>query len=882
MGNNESKELENEKVKETIDKDFEKKDEYSAPNPNNPPINMTLDELVRKLRNEVTTDEYYWYLCYMLTGVEHMDLNRSDLNNGVVRFSGICAQTRNMYEEDIYRSMGETVVITGYHVKNKSPFHYRRLFGMDFHGNDVIKFRCSICTDKQTTPACMYRVNAYIHFVCFSSKIEPREVYKTLCGRLYKPMDIYDSPSSVKGLEKETFEGLDLFSVLAATIMIKNRWIKCDIGMFNIEYTYMDALSNGKTSNIENIKNIYAGKGTTVTVPKKEIKEHALTRNQGAHIKYLYRPERVAAYIMYLADKCHENPTRMGLYIGSLLANKRLGIYDDYRVEQNRQKLKALPLNKEDAETAENLFNYVISRYFNTSIPFMPINMVLYSEDEQETDALIEIFRWVTSFYYYFDGKSPKTYVKDISIADYSMNEIVKIIDNVRFPNEAGKDNITGPLILHIKDFHLLPELDNKSGDTLVKITQLQNALERQSDKVALIISGEKDKLSHFLETQPEFYNMTVDKHLTLGDMSSNQIVYEIMRKLEIQFTFEEGFEKTLKEYVYLTYKKSKLKSKSYIDKVVRDVSFNHYNENIDDKNLKIIDIPKVAGAKSDKDIWEAINALEGLENVKQEMIKLQTLLSFRRKTMGRGIALAERPNLHMIFQGNPGTGKTTVARLLGDLLFNFGYLKENKVIEVSPKDLVAQYVGQTAPKTAAACQSAYGGILFIDEAYELAVGDSNGAQAAFRSECVTELIKQMEDHRDNLVVIFAGYTKDMQKLVDTNAGLASRVGTIMDFTDYTDDQLLNMFKKMVRNSGMILTPEAENSVLKTIRKFKEEEDFGNGRFVRNLYEKTVTQHAYNTIDSDDDSVLATITEFDIADMGDAKKANSKYHIGFV
>ena len=216
-----------------------------------------------------------------------------------------------------------------------------------------------------------------------------------------------------------------------------------------------------------------------------------------------------------------------------------------------------------------------------------------------------------------------------------------------------------------------------------------------------------------------------------------------------------------------------------------------------------------------------------------------------------------------MVFAGNPGTGKTTVARLVAEILYNIGYIRQNKLVEVSPKDLIGQYIGHTAPKTAAVCESAYDGVLFIDEAYELTVGSGAGNNN-FRSECITELIKQMEDNRDRLVVIFAGYTKEMENFLESNAGFASRIGDIIEFEDYTTEQLTAMFKHLVYKNGLNITEKALDRVSMLIERARMQSNFGNGRYARNLYEKVIMEHAKNTFDCEDVSELTLLTEADI------------------
>lgn len=213
-----------------------------------------------------------------------------------------------------------------------------------------------------------------------------------------------------------------------------------------------------------------------------------------------------------------------------------------------------------------------------------------------------------------------------------------------------------------------------------------------------------------------------------------------------------------------------------------------------------------------------------------------------------------------MLFLGNPGTGKTTVARMLSNILYNLGYIRQNKLIEVSSKDLVAEYVGQTAPKTMEVINRALGGILFIDEAYAL----EDDKTSSYNKEAIATLIKAMEDYRDDLVVIFAGYTKEMQGFINSNSGIASRIGYTFIFEDYTNEELKQIFKQMMEKKGLKVTKEVLEKLDNIINQERINVNFGNARFIRNVVEKTIINHATNTKNIKDKKVLRTITLKDI------------------
>ena len=255
------------------------------------------------------------------------------------------------------------------------------------------------------------------------------------------------------------------------------------------------------------------------------------------------------------------------------------------------------------------------------------------------------------------------------------------------------------------------------------------------------------------------------------------------------------------------------------------------------------------------------LNALCGLAEVKEHVTGLIRMAENNKIRRERGLPVPPL-SLHMVFQGNPGTGKTTVARLIGKLYQSIGVLPRGQLVEVSRAELVAGYVGQTALKTREAIERALGGVLFIDEAYTL----SGNSQNDFGQEAIDAILKSMEDYREELVVIAAGYPGPMLRFLQSNPGLMSRFSNKLTFQDYTLEELTEILGALCRKFRYVMTPEAEARAREAIRSGMEERNFSNGRFVRNLFEKIINAQARRVMELRDTSeeTLTALTEEDV------------------
>ena len=286
----------------------------------------------------------------------------------------------------------------------------------------------------------------------------------------------------------------------------------------------------------------------------------------------------------------------------------------------------------------------------------------------------------------------------------------------------------------------------------------------------------------------------------------------------------------------------------------------------------------ETAPEEEERDHMEDLRAMIGMESITEQMVSIVNQIVFARSN-----SMKSQPTMHMCFVGNPGTGKTTVARIMGQVLKDRGVLRIGKFFEHHARDLCGEYVGQTAPKTRAICEEAYGSVLFLDEAYSLA---TDRDRYDYGKEAIDTLIAEMENHGDDMVVVFAGYPDEIEKMIALNPGMRSRIPYTLTFPSYTPEQLAAIFEKML-SASFSYTEDLMDHVREFFKSLPEEmltdKAFGNGRFVRNLFERAWGKAIARNSENGFDSLVINTDDFDAAvkDLNLSGQKPSNRTIGF-
>lgn len=460
------------------------------------------------------------------------------------------------------------------------------------------------------------------------------------------------------------------------------------------------------------------------------------------------------------------------------------------------------------------------------------------------------VARLIGDIFYYL-GILEKGHVVEVDRSDI----VGKFIGETAKLTKKAIDKAMGGILFIDEAYSLAKGGENSNDYGKEAIETLLKSMEDNRGKFTVIFAGYKKEMRNLINMNPGLQSR-INLMINFDDYIDEELIHiaKNIAKEEYYKLSEDGekafIERIQKEKVDENFANARV-VRNLMDEAVREKAFRTGDETVCEEELTTltsedfgVDL-KFTARDSIKEYETQLESLVGLDNVKN-LIKdiLNTVeLVHRKKEMGIN---CEDVSLNMIFSGNPGTGKTTVARIVGKILKAMGILKKGHMVEVTRSDLVGQYVGQTGPKTLEKIKEAYGGILFIDEAYTL----NSGSENDFGSEAIGTLIKEMEDNRDKLIVIMAGYTKEMKELLNINPGLESRIKFNIQFNDYSGDELFKIFKSLCKREKYKISHNAYKKLKEDFEELSENKgrNFGNGRLVRKYFENVKMKQATRII----------------------------------
>lgn len=488
----------------------------------------------------------------------------------------------------------------------------------------------------------------------------------------------------------------------------------------------------------------------------------------------------------------------------------------------------------------------------------------------------------------------------------YPFETKVKLIDflfKMLKINNIIKTDYEFVTINQLKKFEKRDAELNDSNNTKNKIEHMHEdeKIELKSDliiidseKISRNLDNYRDEIIEMMEEFNDKIYIIIDKSYCLGEVNASFNKY-----FDWFFKIDKISEENKKDYVINLLQENQISVvdecnylnelieepffivKSKINHILLNCKINKIEEITDDiaekylkdtENLSTNTKDKTKNTKRSLDKDLNLDTLIGIEDIKFQINKIVNYVKICKK---RNKSL---PMLHMCFTGNPGTGKTTVARIIGKIFKEENILSKGAFVEVHGRDLVGKYVGWTAKEVKDCVRRAKGGILFIDEAYSL----NSDRRGSFEDEAIATLIKEMEDNRGDLCVILAGYKDEMNDLIKRNPGFESRIQFYINFPNYNEEELYEIFKNLAKNEGYKISNHVKEILLEDFKSKRTNETFSNGRYVRNIYEKTKIEQA-NRVSIMNKEDINLIKKCDVAGILENKELleNSKFKIGF-
>lgn len=732
----------------------------------------------------------------------------------------------------------------------------------------ILSFRCKI--DKMSASiddnlarvkkinVCQYCNSTNCIRKSITLLLEEIDKYNTMHSKKANYLEVIDyilarkTPEFKSIPDSSFFKNVDIIDLLyVQAILEADLIILTKYDENSIEADYLD-LSN-KSNNeyyINILLNYYKNKKNVKHI-KIELEDKESIFKEKDRFLQVYK---IAAYYKYIIESEKiDIILKMREFLNTENTIQGIKIRPRYFIYKYFQSVEDLPYSKKTKDKIYNILNYILNyRFKNSTTPYIPINILIYSNDKEGVERITHIIGEFMWFFGYLSEnmKYYSEYMNNIILDKYTIKKLYY---------EYNKDDVkskNGILLLHNFENLLYTEYMQQN----LTLNILTDEMEKNNRNVCTIIYGDRTMLKQLMGNHQKLSQMLINLELEIDDLDIDKIYELIISRLEKSVNISTDVKEKIYNYIKATYKQSDTQNMEYVNKLYNLIILNMNNKFSTKvkQELKLNDIPEAYNTRDLPEIMKDINNLVGLKEIKQQIDDLVALLKFNKKA---NIDIKDF-NLHMCFLGNPGTGKTTVGRLITDIFFNLGYINQNKLTEVTAKDLIAEYLGQTSGKTFNVVKSALGGVLFIDEAYAITSGIGDGAQ--YGNECIATLLKLMEDYKDKLIIIFAGYNDEMEEFLESNSGLTSRIGYKISFPDYTLEELTQIFTDLLHKNKLEITDEALDRLKDIIKASSKFENFGNGRYIHNIFQRILIEHSKNIENKSKKTNIYLITEEDI------------------
>ncbi len=721
---------------------------------------------------------------------------------------------------------------------------YRNTWKLNLNNLDNdLRQKCTYCNIN--SKVCPFKLYAYICKCIDDNKFDIKKVFALLID---KPIKQNTENSLVKNdIVKELNELVpSAIDIIGAELLLKEDAIKI-VREENdkIYYKYMDfeAKNNSFFNNLNEF--YFEDKGI-----EGELNKANLKFAKGFSYLFDNSPIEIAVYIRYQALKNNIDEQEI---IKDLLDIKKFKNFELRNVyyKQYINGVDELECSEDEKKELKSILTYVRNYDFNQDLPYIQFNIALYTKNNIITDKIVNLLnRYLRTLNYVGNKGTLWIDAEMLTKRTKDSTDMIMQVDRIYSEND----------FIIFENFDKLKTLNEYRVDAL--FTSIEKFYYRNKKSVTIFV-GDEDLLKDLMQKHPDLEDRIFNKKIYIKGFDVEKIKRKVLERLDLILKVDEDFEKQLEKYIQSTYNSEVIDEYVYIEELYNNIVFNKFKVLDINNSFKKDDVPKEIETREIDEILEDINKLVGLAEVKEKVKEIIKYLDYSKK-----VGVDKFTNLNMIFKGNSGTGKTTIARLLTELYYKLGFINENKLVEVTSKDLIGSHLGETAPKTQAIIESALGGVLLIDEAYTI-MASKGGTTSNYPQECIATICKAMELYNEKLIIIFAGYTKEMNDFINENQGLVSRIGYEIEFPDFTKDELINIFKNEVSRNEFTVEDGVIEKIEKIVIKNKIGRNFGNARFVINLFDRLILTHAANCNDKKN---LKIITNTDVKIFEETKK----------